>query len=159
MAQPFDCLCGKETCRGRIKGARDMTDEQLQGMLLNKHIYELLDERRALAASENGTVGQEGIDQESLERITRELREATRRAEEAAAAACQALEALQRQQAGLIKPVKTVNGKVLTNGSHHLGNGNHADQDITPAAVAGSLRRGPTSRELSGEMGGDTSVY
>jgi len=160
MAQPFDCLCGKENCRGRISGAIDMTEEQLVGMLLNKHICELLNDRKALAMSGNGAAGQAedevSVDHESLECITRELREATRRAEEAATAACRALEALQRQQA---VHVKAVNGMAIPNGSHQNGNGHHLAQGVSPAAVAGSLRRGLTSRELSGEMGGDTSVY
>ncbi|KAJ9130161.1 Galactose-proton symport, partial [Pleurostoma richardsiae] len=45
MAQPFDCLCGTPTCRGRIAGARDMPRAQLDGVWLNGHIRELLDER------------------------------------------------------------------------------------------------------------------
>ena len=155
MAQPFDCLCGTETCRGRISGAGDMTAEQLSGLFLNKHIHELLEER-ALSngnghkASENGASAaaknEDGssplLDSDNLESIARELREASDRAEKAAAVACRALAALQARQAGLSKAGKKVNG-------------------ISPAATfdaaAGSLRRGPTSRELSGEMGGDTS--
>ncbi|KAK1761426.1 hypothetical protein QBC47DRAFT_290108 [Echria macrotheca] len=125
MAQPFDCLCGEKTCRGRISGAADMSDDQLRGMLLNKHIYELLDERKALEAaasrqaSENGAAG--GTEEEN----------------------------------GL---TKKVNGKGSANGSHH-GAEKFPAQEASPGAVDGSLRRGPTSRELSGEMGGDTSVY
>ncbi|KAK5660971.1 hypothetical protein OQA88_12346 [Cercophora sp. LCS_1] len=152
MAQPFDCLCGKETCRGRISGARDMTAEQLQGVLLNKHIYELLDEQKA--ASEKGAQAEEDIsvDQESLEQIAQELREATDRVEKAAAAANRALKALQRQSAA--------HGQI--NGAKKVANGVHAANGVNGPSkngeVAGAMRRGPTSRELSGEMGGDTSV-
>jgi hypothetical protein len=196
MAQPFDCLCGKETCRGRISGARDMTSEQLGNAHLNVHIRQLLAEKYAAElaldtpavttngssngtdngaaqnyltlngdrASGNGATAENNddaayLDQEVLEQITRELQEATQRVEQAAQAACRVLKALQRQG------VADVNGGGKhTNGSSY-GNGSDIDYayvgvtDALAGAVAGSLRRGPTSRELSGEMGGDTSVY
>ena len=159
MAQPFDCLCGSETCRGRISGAGDMTAKQLSGLFLNKHIHELLEERTssngdgqheasgngASAAAQDEDDGSALLDCDSLESIARELREASDRAEKAAAVACRALatlQARQARQARLPKAGRKANG-------------------ISPAATfdaaAGSLRRGPTSRELSGEMGGDTS--
>ncbi|KAK4455637.1 histone-lysine N-methyltransferase ash1 [Podospora aff. communis PSN243] len=198
MAQPFDCLCGKETCRGRISGARDMTSEQLGNAHLNVHIRQLLAENYAAElalatpavatngtsnGAENGTVQKNNyltlngakapgngaavedkddaayLNQEVLEQITRELQEAIQRVEQAAAAACRVLKALQRQG------VVDVNGTGKhTNGSS-CGIGSGVDYaylgvtDTLAGAVAGSLRRGPTSRELSGEMGGDTSVY
>lgn len=92
MAQPFDCLCGTPSCRGRIAGARDMTRAQLDGLWLNGHIRELLEERD-----------------------------------------------------------HTTNG-------HHAGGFDDAGRASTAGAPLGAQRRGPTSRELSGEMGGDTSV-
>ncbi len=46
MAQPFDCLCGKPTCRGTIRGAKQMGEAQLAGTWLNGHIRELLDEQK-----------------------------------------------------------------------------------------------------------------
>ncbi|KAK0626177.1 hypothetical protein B0T14DRAFT_421477 [Immersiella caudata] len=120
MAQPFDCLCGKETCRGRISGARDMTSEHLGNAHLNVHIRQLLAEKYAT-----------------------ELAIAT--------------------------PAVDTNVHVNGGGKHTNGlssaNGTGIDYaylgvtDALAGAVAGSLRRGPTSRELSGEMGGDTSVY
>jgi len=51
MAQAFDCLCGKPTCRGRISGANDMTPAQLEGLWLNGHIRELLEEQQQSAAA------------------------------------------------------------------------------------------------------------
>lgn len=105
MAQPFTCLCGTPTCRGRIAGARDMTPAQLEGLWLNRHIRDLLEERDAAAAAATQKVnGQKG-----------------------AAAAAEA-------------------------GGYGTANSASADVPI------GAQRRGPTSRELSGEMGGDTSV-
>ncbi|KAI0484259.1 hypothetical protein GGR56DRAFT_679687 [Xylariaceae sp. FL0804] len=46
MDQPFDCLCGHATCRGRIAGARDMSPAGLEGMWLNAHVREMLEERQ-----------------------------------------------------------------------------------------------------------------
>lgn len=155
MAQPFDCLCGTETCRGRISGAGDMTAEQLSGLFLNKHIHELLEQKAANGnghvASGNGAASAAAMGEddgsallvaENLADIARELREASDRAEKAAATACRALATLKVRRAGLLKAGKTANG---------------ASPAATFNAAAGSLRRGPTSRELSGEMGGDTS--
>lgn len=155
MAQPFDCLCGTETCRGRISGAGDMTAEQLSGLFLNKHIHELLEQKAANAnghvASGNGAAsaavmgeddGSALLVAENLADIARELREASDRAEKAAATACRALAALKVRQAGMRKADNKANG---------------VSAAATFNAAAGSLRRGPTSRELSGEMGGDTS--
>ncbi|KAH6850864.1 hypothetical protein B0I37DRAFT_123275 [Chaetomium sp. MPI-CAGE-AT-0009] len=99
MAQPFDCLCGTATCRGRIAGARDMAPAQLDGLWLNGHIRALLEERDA---------GREK---------------------------------------------QTNNG---TNGTNGTAGGVY--DAAAGSASAGAQRRGPTSRELSGEMGGDTSV-
>ncbi|EON66239.1 hypothetical protein W97_05632 [Coniosporium apollinis CBS 100218] len=53
MAQPFECECGGERCRGLIKGAKDMGERELEGYWLNGHIVGLLEERRA---GRNGVV-------------------------------------------------------------------------------------------------------
>uniref|UniRef100_A0A8H7N2A5 Post-SET domain-containing protein n=1 Tax=Bionectria ochroleuca TaxID=29856 RepID=A0A8H7N2A5_BIOOC len=55
MAQPFDCLCGTPTCRGRISGARDMTEAQLDGVWLNGHIIQLRAEQQAGRQSQDPT--------------------------------------------------------------------------------------------------------
>jgi hypothetical protein len=47
MAQPFDCLCGGGKCRGRITGARDMDEGVLGEYWLNKHVEELLGEKKS----------------------------------------------------------------------------------------------------------------
>lgn len=128
MAQPFDCLCGTPTCRGRIAGARDMTEAQLDGVWLNGHIIQLRAEQEAarIARSADPTVNA--------------LHEAVVHAEKVLEAARLAL--------------RTYTGNA------HAQNGNGI---ITPkfangtlGKVAGSEHRGPTSRELGGEMGGDT---
>ncbi|KAE8824123.1 hypothetical protein PTNB73_09082 [Pyrenophora teres f. teres] len=46
MAQPFDCLCKKKECVGRVAGARDMDESVLGRYWLNAHVEELLEERR-----------------------------------------------------------------------------------------------------------------
>jgi hypothetical protein len=78
MAQPFECICGKPTCKKIITGAKDMPSQLLDGLWLNDHIHELLEEQA-----------------------------------------------------------------LLRDNQHH-------------GSLSGLLRRGITSRELSGEMGGDT---
>lgn len=185
MAQPFDCLCGTPTCRGRIAGARDMTPAQLDGLWLNGHIRELLEERENAApkkkqangthataitlaaaavngngngngtASANGhtdtlrpaTAGAAAVD---ADKTVLALRDALSHAEKVVDAARLALvsyvEALQVAGLG-----NTGSGKQATNGDR-----DGADHAALPA---GAQRRGPTSRELSGEMGGDTPVH
>ncbi|KAK4212194.1 histone-lysine N-methyltransferase ash1 [Rhypophila decipiens] len=140
MAQPFDCLCGKPTCRGRISGAKDMTDAQLEGVWLNGHIRDLLLERKQQTAvgvktngevvSENGTApvnGHHAEQEHQADQTTKALEDAVLQAEKVVEAARHALFSYIRQTGG------TKNGP------------------------AGAQRRGPTSRELSGEMGGDTN--
>ncbi|KAF4975453.1 hypothetical protein FZEAL_7750 [Fusarium zealandicum] len=129
MAQPFDCLCGTPTCRGRIAGARDMTEAQLDGVWLNGYIIQLLAEKRA-----------EQLATRSADPTADALRDAVGHAEKVLEAARLAL------------CTYTANA--------HPQNGNGA---VTPKStngtlgmLAGSGHRGPTSRELSGEMGGDT---
>ncbi|KAH6604887.1 post-set domain-containing [Trichoderma cornu-damae] len=92
MAQPFSCFCGKPTCKEVITGAKDMPPQQLEGLWLNDHIHELLEEQ---ASQESPAVDD--------------------------------------------RTKKT--------------NGTNAGVAITGL---GLVRRGVTSREMSGEMGGDT---
>ncbi|EMD64250.1 hypothetical protein COCSADRAFT_36825 [Bipolaris sorokiniana ND90Pr] len=47
MAQPFECLCKEEACKGVIKGARDMNEGALREYWLNAHVEEMLEERKA----------------------------------------------------------------------------------------------------------------
>ncbi|KAL6879525.1 hypothetical protein HDV57DRAFT_110281 [Trichoderma longibrachiatum] len=86
MAQPFDCFCGKPTCKKTITGAKDMPSHSLEGLWLNDHIHQLLEEQALLRDTQ--------------------------------------------QQAG----------------------------PLSESAGQGLLRRGITSRELSGEMSGDTAA-
>ncbi|KAF1828032.1 hypothetical protein BDW02DRAFT_314873 [Decorospora gaudefroyi] len=45
MAQPFECLCKADGCKGKITGAREMDRGVLAQYWLNKHIEDLLAER------------------------------------------------------------------------------------------------------------------
>ena len=126
MAQPFDCLCGKPTCRGRIAGAKDMTKEQLDGLWINGHIIELRKEQeRGLLNGSAGDITAEALSSAILQ---------AERVVEAARLA------LQTYKGGFEHP----------KGS----NGSFANGRVTK--FAGAMRHGPGSRELSGEMGGDT---
>lgn len=107
MDQAFDCLCGTASCRGRISGAKDMTDAQLEGVWVNGHIRELKEEQKTNAVSRNDATVNDPTAQL--------LSDALQHAEKVVIAARAAL-----------------------------------------LSYAGSQHRGPTSRELSGEMGGDT---
>lgn len=43
MAQPFECMCGagEGVCKRWIRGAKDMSDAELEGYWLNPHIVDL----------------------------------------------------------------------------------------------------------------------
>ncbi|KAG5950880.1 hypothetical protein E4U53_004236 [Claviceps sorghi] len=143
MAQPFTCLCNHPSCRGTISGAKDMEPSQLQGTWLNPHIRELLEQQHqansttALAYPEDVT--------------SKALREALHQAEKALEAARLAVctyASTQRELGTVRAPAGKTNGFVA-----------EGDTVSTPASAegVGLNRRGATSRELSGEMGGDTA--
>ncbi|KAK4098198.1 hypothetical protein N658DRAFT_477441 [Parathielavia hyrcaniae] len=157
MAQPFDCLCGAPSCRGRTAGARDMTAKQLEGLWLNGHIRALLEEQQPVAngtatghkASENGANSRPSTTTNTIPTTTADqtvlaLRDALAHAEKVVDAARLALVSYQ------------ANGSPCA--SFQNGRGSDAAAPATIQEPVGAQRRGPTSRELSGEMGGDTSV-
>ncbi|KAL3960364.1 hypothetical protein ACCO45_005481 [Purpureocillium lilacinum] len=89
MAQPFDCLCGTPTCRGTISGARDMSAKQLEGIWLNGHIRELLDEQQQ---QQNGREHQSVVvGGDASDPTARALRDALTQAEKVVEAARLAL--------------------------------------------------------------------
>ncbi|KAL0471058.1 hypothetical protein QR685DRAFT_273203 [Neurospora intermedia] len=195
MAQPFDCLCAKPTCRGRISGARDMTDAQLSGAWLNGHIRDLLEEQRgcstssssssspsipttttattsssipsatnanASSSSLNGssnssnssatyTIPEKNSSEKNsgynktgeLDQIAQSLRDALTHAEKVVEAARNAL----------MSYVGAVNDAATAAANNGAANKKEEEEEESPE---GARRRGPTSRELSGEMGGDT---
>ncbi|KAG6002534.1 hypothetical protein E4U21_002994 [Claviceps maximensis] len=142
MAQPFKCLCNHASCRGTISGAKDMDPSQLQGTWLNPHIRKLLEQQEQHA----GTISPSAIE----DATSKALHDSLRQAEKALEAARLAVHLYDssRREPGL---GTTVVGKM---------NGFAAKRDLVSAFTStegDSLnRRGPTSRELGGEMGGDT---
>jgi len=115
MAQGFTCLCGAATCRGYIAGARDMTEQQLRGVWLNKHIREMIAER-------DGTEGMGGEGDVGM-----------------------GIGGERKEDDDVEKKWKGARREGL--GSREMS-----------GEMGGDTRRGVTSRELSGEMGGDTLV-
>ncbi|KAM3524032.1 hypothetical protein NHJ13051_004745 [Beauveria bassiana] len=130
MAQPFQCLCGTPTCRGTIDGAKKMTSAQLDGLWLAKHIREL----RAEQAS--GSLP--ATPASSSDPTAYALQRAIDQAEKVVEAA----------RSALLSYTSTATGS-----NKFLGN----SADDVKGNGAGR-RAGPTSRELSGEMGGDTAI-
>lgn len=160
MAQPFDCLCGKPTCRGRIGGARDMTPKQLEGLWINGHIRELLEEKVAGDAK----LPQNGMSKSAADRNGQSDATATA-LEEALSHANKVVEAARNALQSYIEMTTPTQKRIYVSG----GNGNLPDGiALNPASTGmngvnaqatmapGLPRRGLTSRELSGEMGGDT---
>lgn len=158
MARPFDCLCGKPTCRGRISGAKHMTAAQLEGVWLNGHIRKLLDERARGAPAEgleNGYSEPEPAVAVAGDPTAQALKEALVHAEKVVAAARAALRSYVESTTGAGLPT----AGAPPGGGRALGVFRPDDVFNRPIeAGAGFARRGPTSRELSGEMGGDTVV-
>jgi len=152
MAQPFDCLCGKPSCRGRISGAKTMTRAQLEGVWLNPHIRSLLDveDMEGEAHPENG--GFAGADDPTAQA----LRDALAQAEKVVDAA---RFALLSYVDGAHRGVRAPNSAAALLPDRFPDDSTFSPRSgVGPAREAsnGSVRRGPTSRELSGEMGGDT---
>ncbi|CAG8975774.1 hypothetical protein HYALB_00009295 [Hymenoscyphus albidus] len=140
MAQGFQCLCSTPSCKGLITGAKDMTSQNLAGYYLNGHIRELLEEK-------NG--GMNGVDEmkELLEVTVRKAREALESAESALGGYSKVMREIGRGMNGSGKEEKR-NGVGKMNGEG-VGGGDML-------GFEGAGRRGVTSREMSGEMGGDT---
>jgi hypothetical protein len=46
MAQPFDCTCGSDKCKGTISGAGNMNENILREYWLNDHIEDMLAARK-----------------------------------------------------------------------------------------------------------------
>ncbi|KAI5245559.1 hypothetical protein E4T43_03113 [Aureobasidium subglaciale] len=49
MDRGFECLCGEEGCVGQVKGAKDMSKEELNKWFINGYIWSLVEERDAKA--------------------------------------------------------------------------------------------------------------
>ncbi|KAJ6784118.1 hypothetical protein PWT90_07268 [Aphanocladium album] len=140
MAQPFQCLCGTPTCRGTIDGAKNMTAAQLDGLWLSKHIRELRAEQ-AGGGSPSPSPASSSSDPTAYA-----LQNAVEQAEKVVEAARSAL-------------LSYTNTTTANNGNKFLSNGGGGSSSTENGKGSNGIgRRGPTSRELSGEMGGDTAI-
>ncbi|KAL2073583.1 hypothetical protein VTL71DRAFT_10909 [Oculimacula yallundae] len=128
MAQGFDCFCGKKDCRGYISGAKNMKPEQLKGMWLNIYIKDLLVER-------DGTKSQSG--------------QGTYLSNDPSSTSSS------NSNGSTSSSPTTSNGSSSTN-LNGLNPAAKANGQVQQIGLDGEKRRGVTSRELSGEMGGDT---
>ncbi|KAI9739483.1 MAG: hypothetical protein M1818_005171 [Claussenomyces sp. TS43310] len=157
MAQGFDCLCGAQTCRGRIEGAATMRPEHLEGLWLNGYIREMLAQKAAGAPAQecteatDGDASFAGPRSEGEDPVQHALKTLMQQAKASAGLAEKSLASYNRAK------VAHAHG-----GSDHAANGHalHADvADVVALPVSTDTgRNGPTSRELSGEMGGDTKA-
>ncbi|KAI9772680.1 MAG: hypothetical protein M1840_000275 [Geoglossum simile] len=134
MAQPFQCECsaGEGNCKGRIAGAGRMAREALEGYWLNEHIEILLAEQEAIASEKNGHHYAQGTSNGKGEHT---------------------LNGSQRVKNG---PVEYD----VSNGSSFFfssSNGRAPRPTLAEATIdTVNTKTGASSRELGGEMGGDT---
>lgn len=150
MAQPFTCQCGKPTCRGTISGAKDMTASQLEGTWLNGHIRKLLEEH----ALQSSDLEQRDLSENDSDPTAQGLRIALEHAEKVADAARLALRLYAESTIGKAIHPAGSNAAKKTQGTKGVNTNINANLNCD---ASGLERRGLTSRELSGEMGGDTS--
>lgn len=145
MAQPFQCLCGTPTCRGTIDGAKKMTSAQLDGLWLSKHIRELRAEQASGSSSAT-------LSTPSSDPTAEALKNAVDQAEKVVEAARSALLSYAGSVTAASPAAQQSNGSADVNGSSKfLSNAGDVKRN-------GLDRRGPSSRELGGEMGGDTAI-
>ncbi|KAH9220713.1 hypothetical protein DL95DRAFT_289178 [Leptodontidium sp. 2 PMI_412] len=135
MAQGFDCFCGSETCRGFISGAKNMRKEQLDGLWLNAHIRTLLSERDSASPTQSSTPSTPLSNTPS--NTTHSL------------SSTPTYLPNDPSSTSPSSNTSTSSSSIDFNGAKTNRSGEKDDAN-------GEKRRGVTSRELSGEMGGDT---
>jgi len=147
MAQGFDCFCGAATCKGYISGAKNMKSSQLEGMWLNVHIRELLEERGNSSTVDAG-------DWEVL----KEMNGKGPVPGNGTASKDPTEEALKASLEQARKMVDAAQKALDTYKSIHSGRENGVSSRELSGEMGGDTRLGVTSRELGGEMGGDTEL-
>lgn len=128
MAQAFACICGSPACKGQIGGAKDMSPKQLAGVWLNGYIREMLEERDAKVANGAASAAVNGV--------------------------AKGNGVVNANGAARLNGSYSMNGRSGKMNGSAISSANGGNDD---AAVRAG-RSGPTSRELSGEMGGDTTA-
>lgn len=116
-----------------------MTPEQLQGLWINGHIRQLLEEKAAQEGKLSKIVD---AAPQVIDPTAQALRDALSHAEQVVKAA----------QLALHSYIESSQGNLNSEGRKASGIVNGL------AVGTGHSRRVPTSRELSGEMGGDTAI-
>jgi hypothetical protein len=142
-----------------------MTREQLEGLWINGHIRELLDQKAAKsgigALSGNGNhvgPGHHAVEDPTAQALRDALQHAERVVEAAKLALHSYIESSQADHGSRYAHADGFhngNGKALS--THGDGPGSQGKPATQTGTAAGLTRRGPTSRELSGEMSGDTA--
>ncbi|TVY13387.1 hypothetical protein LARI1_G008072 [Lachnellula arida] len=183
MAQGFSCFCGADTCRGYIGGAKQMGRGALEGVWLNAHIRELLEERER-GCGDGAVDGQRAVDIPAQEtngnekekkngdeignmNMNAKVNTNTNPKKDFDAMETALLASLQQAEM-LVEAAKHAlstyvgqygklaqKGGVRENGVGSRELSGEMGGDTDELGVAGK-RRGVTSREMSGEMGGDT---
>jgi hypothetical protein len=163
MAQGFDCFCGSASCKGYISGAKNMSATSLQGMFLNKHIREMLIERDGLEVAEGVVVGfkdespsipNNGVKNGHSNGNGIKHNGNNGAEKKASHAQDETLAVLQLSLMQARKLVDSTQKALDTYKSLHC-NGEH--DEASSNGQKGAVREnGVGSRELSGEMGGDT---
>jgi hypothetical protein len=154
MAQGFSCFCGAATCRGFISGAKNMKPEQLDGMWLNAHIRSLLEERDGVPSTSLSSLtlapGSTEKEKDLAVNGTKEVENGTGEESDLTEEALKsALDQARRMVDAAQKALDTYK-------SLH---GRSSVDDLAGTGGKGAVRQnGVGSRELSGEMGGDTKV-
>ncbi|KAK4166146.1 histone-lysine N-methyltransferase ash1 [Cladorrhinum sp. PSN259] len=147
MAQPFTCLCGTPQCRGLISGAQDMAPSQLEGLWLNGHIRELLREKQQQQQQQqkhsNNNASKKLNGHATNGWQTNGYTNGKKAAEDNNDPTAIALRNALTQAEKMVEAARIA---LITY------------VDSLESSHEGLQRRGPTSRELSGEMGGDTIV-
>ncbi|KAG6037174.1 hypothetical protein E4U41_005283 [Claviceps citrina] len=151
MAQPFTCLCNHPSCRGTISGAKDMTPSQLNGTWLNPHIRHLLEQQQQQQQQQAGT-GAAALQ----DATSKALQHALHQAEKALEAARLAARTYASSRPDVARAIPGPGSR--TNGSVAKADTASASASASAVAELGLNRRGVSSRELGGEMGGDTAV-
>jgi hypothetical protein len=160
MDQGFDCFCGSKNCLGYIGGAKYMTSAQLEGRWINAHIRSLLEERESERPEQHemepddsyapiNSPNQSKINEAEIPtRDPGELHTPDKDTPDTDPTHKALLFMLSQART----MVDTAQKALETYMSLHSDN----FEGVNGVKVDGTMRRGVTSREMSGEMGGDT---
>ena len=145
MAQSFNCLCQSTSCRGSISGAGQMPRSQLEGLWLSGHIRDMLEEKYGGPFSTSTSLLSEHPCSSTTSASTA-----------AAVAVASRVGSKGNSMTADVKRGEDIVIKALQDALAQAERGVDAARIALLSYVG--VRNGPTSRELSGEMGGDTET-